>query len=356
MNIVQRKRASKKQVIRIHMVQLKQTSQAPVLIWLLFCCAMVFCMIVIGAITRLTESGLSMVEWRPLIGTLPPLSQEEWERVFAIYQQTPEYQQKNFWMGLSDFKTIFFWEWFHRLWGRLIGVAFAVPLIFFAIWRMIPKGQAWKYIAMLFLGGAQGVMGWYMVESGLVDIPAVSHYRLAAHLSLAFLILCLLFWLALDLIKLKDHSHHKGLFAHAIIALISLCATIFWGAYVAGLDAGLIYNEYPLMGGSFFPAREMILEPYWINFLETHAGVQFTHRWLAAFSLVIILGFSVHAALRGVNCNGFHALGFMVIVQFGLGIATLLSAVWLPLGVLHQAGAAILLLLMTYTLKVTWPR
>jgi len=175
--------------------------------WLFFTAFMVFCMAVIGAVTRLTESGLSMVEWRPLIGTLPPLSEAEWMRVFELYRETPEYKAKNAGMTLDEFKNIFFWEWFHRLWGRLIGVVYALPLFYFWVKKQIPQRYGWKLLIGLLLGGSQAVMGWYMVESGLVDRPAVSHFRLAAHLSLAALI-----------------------FGYLLIAI-----TILWGAFVAGL-------------------------------------------------------------------------------------------------------------------------
>lgn len=301
---------------------------------------MVFAMMVIGAITRLTESGLSMVEWRPLIGAIPPLSEEEWLRVFNIYQQTPEYQQKNFWMGIEDFKLIFFWEWFHRLWGRLIGLVFALPLLIFWIKGMIPQGYKLKFLGMLALGGAQGVMGWYMVESGLVDIPAVSHFRLAAHLSLAFVIFALLIWLALSLYKKPEHSSPK-LFKIGLVALLILSITIIWGAFTAGLDGGLIYNSWPMMGDRLIPTE--IAKGGMDAKLFNPAGVQFIHRWLAFIAAFSVIGYWGYAASQNIHFKALNAMAWLVVIQVVLGIATLLSGVNIILAVLHQATAAFLI-------------
>ena len=298
--------------------------------WLFITAFFVFCMAVIGAITRLTESGLSMVEWRPLIGTIPPLSHDEWIRVFELYKQTPEYQKEHFWMELNDFKTIFFWEWFHRFWGRLIGIIYALPLALFWIKGMIPDGFKPRFIGLLFLGGSQAVMGWYMVESGLVDIPSVSHYRLAAHLSLAFIIFAALIWVAFEV----RNPHKQWVKSPHIIfypTLVLFSLTIIWGAYVAGLDAGLVYNTWPKMGQTMIPAEsftisKIITDPVW---------VQFTHRWIAIITalLFILYGWIAKAPL----------LIVAILLQVGLGIATLLSQVWIPLAALHQAGAFIVL-------------
>lgn len=313
---------------------------------------MVFAMMIIGAITRLTESGLSMVEWRPLIGSLPPLNQAEWERVFALYQETPEFTKKNFWMEIGDFKNIFFWEWFHRLWGRAIGLVFALPLAYFWIRKMIPQGYGLKLFLMLVLGGMQGVMGWYMVASGLVDIPAVSHFRLTAHLSLAFLILGLLLWLAFSLCAERKYSE-RSVFIFGIFTLGIVAVTIIWGAFTAGLDGGLIYNTWPHMGGSIIPdevsttgLKALILNP---------AGVQFTHRWLAVAALLSVFSFWLYAQKRGVSFTGLNLLALMGFVQLGLGLATLLSGVNIALATLHQAGAAIVVALMVFALYQTKP-
>lgn len=308
-------------------------------IWLYFVCFMVFAMAVIGAITRLTESGLSMVEWRPLIGALPPLSEEEWQRVFDLYQQTPEYQHKHFWMEIDDFKRIFFWEWLHRLWGRLIGLAFALPLLWFAVKKQIPQGYGLKFTGLLLLGGLQGVIGWWMVKSGLADRPEVSHYRLAVHLGLAFILFGLLWWTALGLSERKTITVTKGLIMHGWGSLFFLSITIIWGAFVAGLDAGLVYNTWPLMNGSFLPPEQFDIS----SIIDQQAWIQFTHRWIAIFAGIAILALAMR--------TNDILLGMMLFIQIGLGIATLLSQVAIPLAALHQAGAIILLALLLKNLK-----
>jgi cytochrome c oxidase assembly protein subunit 15 len=250
--------------------------------WLFFTCFMVGAMAVIGAITRLTESGLSIVEWHVFKDMMPPLHQAEWERLFAVYQTTPEYLKINHGMSLEGFKQIYFWEWFHRLWGRLIGVVYALPLVFFWLKNMIPQGYKGKLLFGLLLGGLQGFMGWYMVASGLVDRPDVSHYRLAAHLGLAFVIFGYLYWLALSIRnKPSSQIYSFCLMRHGIIALVFLTVTIIWGAFTAGLEAGMIYNTWPLMGGQFTPPEALT------SITESHAWVQFSHRWLAAITLFV---------------------------------------------------------------------
>ncbi len=333
-----------------------EASSRPVILWLIATAGLVFLMVIVGAITRLTESGLSMVEWRPLIGALPPMTDTEWERVFSLYQETPEFQKKNFWMEIDQFKNIFFWEWFHRLLGRLIGLAYGVPLLFFWLRGIIPQGYKLPLFLMLLLGGAQGLMGWFMVESGLVDVPSVSHYRLAAHLSLAFLIFCLLIWLAMS-IKNVTRKPNKALLAHSWVVLGSLVITIFWGAYTAGLDAGMVYNDsYPLMGGQFVPPDMWHYTPAWLNFFEHPSGVQFTHRWLAFITMFMVLSLLAHAQMKHHYMPVIYALGFMVFVQFGLGIITLLSGVNIILATMHQAGALILLMLLVMTIYQLKPR
>lgn len=322
----------------------------PLALWLFSACALVFLMVIVGAITRLTNSGLSIVEWKPLMGVFPPMSDAEWNRVFGLYQNSPEFQKKHFWMEMDDFKAIFFWEWFHRFLGRMIGLAYALPFLFFLMRGMIPAGYKLKLFGIFLLGGLQGAMGWYMVKSGLVDEPYVSHYRLAAHLGLAFLIFSLMFALGLKFIGAKK-SHSPALLTHSWITLGFLIVTIFWGAYVAGLDAGLIYNDtFPLMGGGFFPPDMWHFSPWWSNFFENHESVQFTHRWLAMLTVAMVLGLWAHAKKRGEDSPVFHALAVMALVQMGLGIATLLSAVALPLAVLHQAGALTLLMLLIWSI------
>lgn len=313
----------------------------PIVLWLLSCCALVFIMVIVGAITRLTESGLSIAEWKPLIGALPPLSDTEWHRVFDLYKQTPEFKQKNFWMDLPAFKNIFFWEWAHRFLGRMIGLAYGLPLVYFWLRGKIPQGHKLKLLVPFFLGGAQGALGWYMVSSGLVDIPAVSHYRLAAHLSLAFLIIAVMLWLALS-IGGTARAPDKKLFLHTLTVLAAVIVAILWGAFTAGLDGGLIYNDsFPKMGSAWIPPEA------YQSLLNNPAGVQFMHRWLAIFAALAGLSLWACATLKGKTFFALHALGFMMIVQPALGLATLLSGVNLTLAVLHQAGALTVLMLLT---------
>ncbi len=307
--------------------------------WLFFTAFMVFTMAIIGAITRLTESGLSMVEWKPLIGAIPPLSQEEWNRVFGLYQATPEFIHKNSWMELEDFKKIFFWEWLHRLWGRIIGLVFALPMIWFWIKGQIPEGYKVKFVGLLLLGGAQGAMGWFMVVSGLNDVPEVSHYRLAAHLGLALLVFVLLLWMAFDFVPKKTGSKINGTFCqkrHGWITFGFIALTIIWGAFVAGKDGGMLYNTWPKMDAHWMPP-EVTASLY--SFLHDPGALQFFHRWIAIVTMLVTLSF----AWRMKNP---HIAG-MVVLQVGLGIATVLTQVHIHVAATHQAGAIILLGLMT---------
>jgi len=306
--------------------------------WLLFSAFMVFAMAIIGAITRLTESGLSMVEWRPLIGTLPPLSAQEWMRVFDLYRETPEYQKINTGMSLEEFKNIFFWEWFHRFWGRLIGIVYAIPLLYFWIRKKIPEGYKGKLLIALVLGSMQAVMGWYMVVSGLVDRPSVSHFRLAAHLSLAFIIFAYLLWLAFDLRAHKANNASFCMKRHGWTATIFISLTIIWGAYVAGLDAGLVYNTWPHMGPHMIPPEVNSVTSIFMD----PVAVQFFHRWIAIFTAIFVFTFAYRV-------KSFPLAG-MMFLQIGLGIATLLSQVAIPLAAMHQGGAFILVAIMVYHL------
>lgn len=304
-----------------------------IVLWLYACCFMVFAMAVIGAITRLTESGLSITEWRPVTGALPPLNEEAWQHAYDLYRQSPEFAHKHHWMALADFKAIFFWEWLHRLWGRLIGLVYALPLLWFFVRKQIPAGYGLKFLGVLALGGLQGFVGWWMVKSGLVDRPDVSHFRLAAHLGLALVIFSAMYWLALDLRK-PFHDRLKKpprVFYYALFCLALLAATIIWGAFVAGLDAGKIYNSFPLMNHSLTP--DPPFSPAQI--IHDHGWIQFAHRWLAILTgaCLLILAFITKD----------KHLGGMVFVQIGLGIATLLLVVAIALAALHQAGAIILL-------------
>ena len=304
--------------------------------WLVFMAVMVGLMVVIGGITRLTESGLSMVEWRPLIGALPPLSEAEWQRVFQLYQSSPEFQEINSDMDIAGFKTIFFWEYFHRLWGRLLGVCFFLPLLYFWLRGQIPAGYKLPLTGLLFLGGFQGVVGWWMVTSGLVDNPAVSQYRLASHLSVALIIFAGLVWTAANL--RFGRARLPGGHNLATLGLIGL--TILAGAFVAGMDAGLLYNEYPLMGDGLIP-YEYGEKGIWDAF-ENPASAQFHHRWIAVLAVIAVIGLIRKLYKTGQNRLA-NALGMIVFIQFGLGLTTLLLGVPVWAGALHQTGAVLLL-------------
>lgn len=319
-------------------------------VFLLLITFMVAMQCTIGAVTRLTESGLSIVEWQPVKGALPPLNETDWQAEFAKYQTSPQYEQVNKGMSLPEFKNIFWWEWAHRFWARLIGLVFALPLAFFWIKKWIPADYKPKLLALLALGGAQGVMGWLMVASGLIDNPAVSHYRLAAHLALALLVMALSFKWALQLYGF-GRDLPKGLKAHGIATLVFLCITIVWGAFVAGLDAGLIYNEFPLMGYNLIPGEAMAMKPLWINPFENHALVQFVHRWLGILTGVMAIAFGMRGLKVLPNDVAFRCVTLFGLVQPMLGIATLLSHVHLHVAATHQLGAIALLLSLVAALS-----
>ncbi|WP_106639861.1 COX15/CtaA family protein [Allosphingosinicella vermicomposti] len=310
--------------------------------WLLAVAALVFLMVVVGGITRLTESGLSMVQWEPISGTIPPLNEQQWLAEFDAYKATPEYAQVNRGMSLDEFKNIFFWEYTHRLLGRFIGLAFALPLLWFAAKKAIPRGYGWRLTALLALGGLQGAIGWWMVASGLVDRPDVSHIRLAVHLLTAFLILGGLIWTAMDLRALEAGRGRAKMPTIGIWTLSILALQMLFGAYVAGLNAGYAFNTWPLMGDSLFPAEAPMLEPVLRNFVDNPIVVQFVHRWLA----FVVAGFAIALGLKAQRL-GFkgaaHAVFTALGLQIGLGIATILTGVELWLGVAHQGMGALLL-------------
>ncbi len=334
----------------------------PIAVWLLLCAGMVFAMAVIGAITRLTESGLSMVEWKPLIGILPPLTEAEWNRVFDLYRETPEFRIYNAWMDLEGFKRIFFWEWFHRLWGQLIGFVFLLPFVWFVVRGQVPRALAPRLVGLFLLGGLQGVIGWFMVMSGLVDQPHVSHYRLALHLGVAILIYGALVRVALGILDpnpLAGWRPEAGILRrHARWALGFVAVTIVWGAFVAGIRAGFAYNTFPLMAGHVVPPEVWNLTPWWINAFENTAAVQFLHRALALVTgaVVLALAWRVWAAgLPGGAGRVAALLGGMVVVQIALGIATLLTKVAIPVAAAHQGGALLVVGLLVWLLHELKP-
>ncbi len=320
-------------------------------LWLFACCALVFAMVVVGGVTRLTHSGLSITEWQPIVGTLPPLTSDAWQAAFAKYQATPEYRQVNHGMSLAEFKGIFWWEYAHRLLGRAIGLAFIVPYAVFLVRRRIPPGYAGALFGLFVLGGLQGALGWYMVQSGLVDDPRVSQFRLTAHLALAFAIFAAMLWVALSLVRPERTQRPlavaaRGVRRHAFAVLILVFAMVLSGGLVAGIRAGFAYNTFPLMNGSIVPPELMLLDPAWKNFFWNMATVQFDHRAVALVLAVAVpwlaWRLATTPALPERAVQGGRWLLFMLVVQIALGIATLLLVVPLSLAALHQAGALML--------------
>jgi len=314
-----------------------------VAVWLLACCVLVFAMVVVGGITRLTHSGLSIVEWQPIVGAVPPLDESAWREAFRKYQQTPEFRHVNPAMDLAGFKSIFWWEYVHRLLGRLIGAAFLLPLLWFAVRGRIDRPLMWKLAAIFALGGVQGALGWYMVQSGLVDDPRVSQYRLAAHLGLAFLIYAAMLWTALDLLFARAvDPGPKGLrrFAFALAALVF--AQALSGGLVAGIRAGLAYNTFPLMNGRVLPPGMFVIDPWYLNFFNNIATVQFDHRLIAWLLAFLVPWFWVRVRRTAVSRRAKIAADLLLgalALQIALGISTLLLAVPVPLAAAHQAGA-----------------
>jgi cytochrome c oxidase assembly protein subunit 15 len=355
----------------------------PIAVWLLVCCAMIVAMVVIGGITRLTVSGLSITEWQPVAGALPPLTEADWLAEFDKYRQTAQYQLINAGMSLASFKTIYLWEYVHRLWGRLIGAAYALPLLYFLLRRRVPRRLVLPLAGVLLLGFLQGALGWYMVTSGLADRVEVSQYRLVAHLALALAIYAVMLWTALGLLESpspalwervarvarREHGEGdgngaaarpltttlspdggEGVFfwwrraAEAVIVLVAL--TILAGGFVAGLKAGLTYNTFPLMDGSLVPAGYAQLQPFVLNWFENVGAVQFDHRLLATATIaaaLIMWAAGQRAALPRPARLALHALLAAAALQFALGVLTLLLVVPIALAAAHQAGAVLLL-------------
>ncbi len=324
-----------------------QNKNRPIAIWLLTGCLLIFLMVAIGGMTRLTHSGLSMVEWNMFIGSTPPGSEVEWEELFDKYKQYPEYKLVNFNIDLEEFKSIYFWEYSHRLFGRMIGLVFIIPFLWFWIKGKIGKSLMPKLLLILSMGAFQGFLGWYMVKSGLVKEPDVSHYRLAAHLITAFITFAYTFWVALDLLDVKKLQRaNYPINRYLKVLLLLVIVQIVWGAYVAGLNAGKIYNSWPKMGEDWVADSVVAMKPLWINFVEGMAGVQFIHRYLA-YAVVALILFIFYKGKRSELIMGqtasLNILLSAVILQFVLGVFTLIHAVPIGLGLLHQLGAFLLL-------------
>lgn len=352
------------------------------IIWLSIVILLIASIVIIGGITRLTVSGLSITEWKPITGILPPLTEQQWQSEFEKYQNTPQFQLLNSNMNLQEFRTIFFWEYLHRLIARMIGIIFFIPLLFFSKSKLIAKSMKIRLWVGFLLGGLQGLVGWLMVKSGLTENTYVSHYRLAIHLILAFFIFSYLFWILLNIknnfFKRNDPSNLNSMNLNTknawtlfislksysfttLILTILIFIQITWGALVAGLHAGKFYQDYPLMNGHFYPSDQLSLTPYWINFFASAAGTQFIHRWLAA--LIILFFFCQAYLIPFINKSFFINVsdpnkknwvlarrlvlwGFSI--QFLLGVVTLIHSVPISLGAIHQIGAFVLLALIIY--------
>ena len=326
-----------------------------VIIWLFTGCLLIFIMVIVGGITRLTHSGLSISDYKLISGTIPPMNEQEWVEAFELYKQYPEYQKLHYHFELEDFKDIYFWEWLHRVIGRFIGLVFIFPFLYFYFTKQLSSSTIKKSLVLFFLGGFQGFLGWYMVKSGLVDIPAVSHYRLAMHLVTAFITFAYAFWVALDLIYPKKKVIDKKFRNLIRWGMAILLLQIIWGAFVAGLDAGWIHNTWPLMNDGKLIHETVWIEqnPLWRNFIEGKSGVQFVHRYLAYFVVGIILYIwyrSRNLSLTRLQQKSINALLILVFAQFLLGVFTLIYAVPVWLGVTHQVGAFCLLAAMTFAL------
>lgn len=328
-----------------------------VIIWLLSGCLLLFIMVVVGGITRLTNSGLSMTDWHLVTDTFPPLTEEKWTRTFEEYKQFPEYQKINIHndFTLSDYKFIYFWEWFHRFIGRIIGLVFVIPFVYFLIKKRLSSETIKKCLVLLGMGAFQGFLGWFMVRSGLIDNPDVSHFRLSLHLTFAFITFAYTLWVALDIIYPIKNQVFVPLRKIARMALAFLLLQIIYGGFVAGLNAGLIHNHWPLMSDGQFIHDSVFIEQktLFLNLVEGKSGIQFVHRTLAyvVVGLILLLFFkSKKFSLTVQQKNGLNVLVLIVFLQFTLGVFTLLFSVPLWLGLTHQIVAFFLLTAMTYTL------
>lgn len=326
----------------------------PIAYWLFACCFMVFSMVVLGGLTRLTGSGLSMVEWDPVFGVVPPLSQSRWEEIFNQYKQSPEFKKVNKHLDVEGFKDIYWLEFLHRILGRLIGIVFFVPFLFFWLKKKIHPRLVPKLIILFILGGLQGLLGWYMVKSGLVDNPHVSQYRLTAHLLMAFVIYAAMLWVACGIYFKQNKTIAARISTLKVMTTLLLgliFITIASGGFVAGLRAGYAFNTFPLMGGHWVPEAMFYLEPVWLNFFENIPTVQFDHRLLAMTTLLLVVIFWIMAQkieLSQRAKRAIHLLAIMTITQVILGISTLLLYIPISLASVHQAGAMILFTIVLF--------
>ena len=324
-----------------------------IIIWLFAMCIIVSIMIIVGGLTRLTDSGLSITQWQLFSGSIPPLNDLQWNKYFDLYKKIPEYKLQNFSMSLDEFKVIFWWEFIHRFLGRLIGITFLIPLIFFSIKLGFNKTKNLFFI--FFLICFQGFIGWYMVSSGLIDRVDVSHYRLSLHLFLAFVILCLIFWQFLDLINLNFPSNKINFFL-PIFFLFLIFLQIIIGAFVSGMDAGMIYNSWPLMGSTYFPDDNLLIDFFKFSAFNQPSLVQFMHRNLAYLIFVIYIAIFVYTYLKNLRefFNVIYFLGILLFLQIILGIFTLLSGTQIFLASMHQISSIFLVLSTVYLVFINY--
>jgi len=327
-------------------LDINQQHQTQVRNWLYFVCFLIFIMVIVGGATRLTDSGLSITEWKPLLGAIPPLNTSDWQVAFEKYRLIPEYQLINKGMSLDEFKFIYWWERGHRFLGRFIGLAVFIPLVFFWVTGRLESWIKPHLVALFILGGLQGGIGWWMVSSGLVDRVDVSQYRLATHLTLACIIFAYTLWLARSLVVHSNESVTSAVAKLAPLVVLAVLIQIFLGALVAGLDAGLAFNEWPMMDGAIIPSDLWIQNPVWINIFENPKTVQFIHR-MSAYALLALVFAQMVIALRSTS-GGTHQrrtilLLILTLIQAAIGIITLVLQVPLNWGLYHQGGALVVL-------------
>ena len=321
-----------------------KSNHKQIAIWLFSGCFLIFGMVVIGGITRLTGSGLSITEWKPIMGAIPPLNDAEWEVAFQKYQQIPQFQKVNYHFELSDFKTIFWWEFIHRLLGRLIGIVFIIPFLWFLVKKKFDSVTIKKMLFLFLLGGIQGFLGWFMVSSGLAERTSVSHIRLAIHLMFAFITFAFTFYYGLELIytEKRESIQNKKLSALNKLVFVVLSIQIIYGAFVAGLHAGKIHNTFPLMSGQVIPTGMSVMQPTWLNIFDNPVTVQFIHRFLAFTLLFLVAWFYVESGKEKLNNfqkKGIHILIAAIGIQFLLGVITVLTQANIVMASIHQIGA-----------------
>jgi cytochrome c oxidase assembly protein subunit 15 len=332
-----------------------KSNNKQIAIWLFSGCFLIFAMVVIGGITRLTGSGLSITEWKPIMGAIPPLNDAEWNIAFEKYQQIPQFQKVNYHFELSDFKAIYWWEYIHRQLGRVIGIVFIVPFLWFLVKKKFDSVTIKKMLFLFLLGGIQGFLGWFMVSSGLAERTTVSHIRLAIHLMFAFITFAFTFYYALELIyteKSETIKNKKPASLNKLIFVL-LSVQIIYGAFVAGLHAGKIHNTFPLMTGQVIPSGMNAMQPTWINIFDNPVTVQFIHRFLAFTLLFLVAWFYVESGKEKLNTfqkKGIHILIAAIGIQFLLGVITVLTQANIVMASIHQIGAFFLFSASIYLL------